>query len=841
MNQTFVGVCVVVLGWLVGCGGANDEAAQAGADSSGAIEEPFEPPDENVLIGQVIGPGGAPVVFARISIDGGSEAWTNANGYYYLEGVDLGEETVVQFSAPGYSAILKKALVNTGSTSTLNALLLPHVEARSVDHQAGGVASFGRGSLALGAGVLVDSNGEAVAGAVNVRMTIIDVKSDEILASPGDFSARDATGGAVQLETFGLADISIDSDGENVQLKEGETADLEMLLPPDTTLEEGDQVPLWYFDETDGKWAEEGIGTVQEYSGDPARLAVAGPVSHFSWWNADYPMEVTCINGVVTTCDGVPAPGAFVLARGISYDGTASAHTDQDGRFCVPVMTGSNVRFEASYGWGQDTLLTIDEVVAPSEPGTCDQGESCLAKDLTLPCDPSENELDCADSYFIPCQGCLEGKVVDIDRIPVGSAEVTVKTGNTMYKKYTDSNGEFCTPAALSGAVTISAYKAGQSAKPVVVEDVGKGKCPDCEVAPTLVLDGSVSPDDDDGIDLCECHDLKGSIKVDKIIAENADPSFYALTAGFGSLHKLKVDDPGDDEELKWSMDLVFYPSCQTSANDLPYARLSMYHHGVDLPMDAPLNESVELLDMYGEAVSRLNLPLYMGKQVLQLNRGEPDEPGPASQVTITGGTLAPGSMVEGTFDLSYRAECAPVGSKVRLVGTFELPVSGGGVDIYDTTEEFMKSFECESTSFELGIERGVQEAQTNGSVQMEIDDVPVGYSEEDALSAVYWPEYDELRINVQTGQVTFQAEVEAPVSGENVVDSGLLMLSGEPDCLDTLESGTVVLDGSPGDTSDYALSGSFDISFKALGAPGDGGCPDHQVQGYFLAPTCGY
>ena len=839
-------VAALILGLVVGCGGGSS-GGSSGSDAVGGQDgsalpplpapELFEPPSADVLIGRVMAFGGQPVAGATVQAEGGALAVTNSSGYYYLDGIDLGTEVVVTFSAPGYSPVTKKGTVNQGTTSTLNALLLPHVRSAEVAAE-GGEAAFDRGGLSLTAGAVETVAGKPVTGTLRVRMTIIDIRSDELIGAPGDFSARDAGGLNVQLETFGLADISLEQDGEPLQLKEGETAALELLLPEDTKLGEGDEVPLWYFDETDGKWVEEGKGTVQASSGAPGRLAVVGEVGHFSWWNADYPMEVTCLKGQVKSCDGAPAAGAFVLAQGLTYDGLTSAHTDDQGNFCLPVMVGSTVKLTAGFGWGENTVLDVIEVDVPADPGSCDEPDGCTIQDLTLPCDPSGNELDCTDTYFVPCKGCAKGKVVDGAGNAVEFAEVTAKTGNTTYKKYTDSDGVFCIPASVGGATTIVAQGGGAISQSATLQAT-EGVCPDCEEIPTLVLGTASGVIGEDHIDLCECLDLPGKVTVENIVVEGLDPAFLNLTAGFGDVYKLMVDDPGDPEELKWSFDLVFYPPCESSANDLPFASARFYHHGVDLPSGSPFNGSLELLDMYGDAASPLGIPEYMGKQVLKLNAGDPEDPGPASSITITSDSVDPGKMVEGTFDLFYFAQCAPIGGQLRIMGKFELPIDGLGADIHPDIAGKLWAADCDSTGFQISMDRGPTHASFGGGVQLDVDGLPMGYANGEAVSAIYWPKYDHLRLEVATGQVQLSVKVKEPVSGENEASSGILVLSGEPDCLYTPQGGTVFINGSPGSPDDYAFSGTFDLNFDdPTGAPG---CSPHKVAGSFMAPTCAY
>jgi hypothetical protein len=73
-----------------------------------------------------------------------------------------------------------------------------------------------------------------------------------------------------------------------------------------------DTMPLWFYDESDGQWHEEGTLTLD---GSVYR----GTVTHFSIFNSDVGMNRSYVNGRVMDCvTNTPIEGAKVTIRGIS-------------------------------------------------------------------------------------------------------------------------------------------------------------------------------------------------------------------------------------------------------------------------------------------------------------------------------------------------------------------------------------------------------------------------------------------------------------------------------------------------------------------------------------------
>ncbi|MDB2656798.1 hypothetical protein N9Y60_01955 [Crocinitomicaceae bacterium] len=146
---------------------------------------------------------------------------------------------------------------------------------------------------------------------------------------PGDLLAKDLNDNVVILETYGMVAVELEgSNGEALNVASGESVQLSM---PVSTVQQSNApntIPLWYFDEIDGNWIEDGIATLQGSS-------YIGEVSHFSYWNCDDPYS-TVPFGATFGCNSLPIPNLPVsmfdantdILFGVSYTNSLGQITD---------------------------------------------------------------------------------------------------------------------------------------------------------------------------------------------------------------------------------------------------------------------------------------------------------------------------------------------------------------------------------------------------------------------------------------------------------------------------------------------------------------------------------
>lgn len=346
---------VLCLAFLVGCnsGGGGDDPAGTGDGVFGRVTA-----------------AGQGLSGARITI-GGASTTTDAEGRYQL--ATSAGPTVVTIEAPAHVINVQRLAV--GGATALDVALLPEAPAQPLDATAGGMIVGERGAQVLvpPAG-LVGPDGAAIEGQVAVHLTPIDPAiPEQLAAAPGDFEARTRAGAPAQLESFGMLDVTIRQGDATLQVAPGEQLTIRIPAPM-AQVELPPTVPLWSFDEAQGLWIEEGELTLDAASG-----TYEGAISHMSVWNADKPLETTCVRGTVVDADtGAPIAGARVQGRGTDYLGVDSTTTAADGRFAVLVRIDSAVSIAAYHadGGGEIRSVQSGSAIAP-QPVTPDD-DSCV-------------------------------------------------------------------------------------------------------------------------------------------------------------------------------------------------------------------------------------------------------------------------------------------------------------------------------------------------------------------------------------------------------------------------------------------------------------------------------
>ena len=251
--------------------------------------------------GAVLDTRGLPVEEAQIffSHERNINILSDERGLYSIE-VSRGSRLTLNVVAPGYVPIhkvinLDESMATDEQMTPLN-LRIDHVLADvatpvPIDITEGGRAESLGATLTLAPLSLERSDGTPVEGEVNVELTPFDVTTAELNFMPGDFTGVTDTGEEVHIESYGFAKIRVLEGDEEVQLREGMTATLELPIAELQVERAPELIPLWNFDEDLGTWILKGVATKSQTE-DGRWVYTAELISFGSFWNCDEIMEV---------------------------------------------------------------------------------------------------------------------------------------------------------------------------------------------------------------------------------------------------------------------------------------------------------------------------------------------------------------------------------------------------------------------------------------------------------------------------------------------------------------------------------------------------------------------
>jgi hypothetical protein len=104
---------------------------------------------------------------------------------------------------------------------------------------------------------------------------------------PGELRGLTTANQERGLQSFGMIAVQlVGASNEALQIANGKTAFITMNIPTALAASAPATIPLWFFDESNGLWKEEGVA-------NRAGNTYSGQVSHFSFWNCDAPFPVT--------------------------------------------------------------------------------------------------------------------------------------------------------------------------------------------------------------------------------------------------------------------------------------------------------------------------------------------------------------------------------------------------------------------------------------------------------------------------------------------------------------------------------------------------------------------
>jgi len=379
---------------------------------------PETPVDQTVtasLQGRVLDENGLPVQDAAVSSGGGATTTTDVNGIFKFTNIQLSSRFgFVKVVKQGYFTGSRTQITTAGSSNYITINLLPRVAKGVFPVASGGTVTVQGGNTVSfdGASVMNAGTGAAYSGTVHVFAAYLDPKDGNLPAiMPGDLRGISAAGKETGLQTFGMMAVELEGDGgEKLQIATGKKATLTMAIPASLQASAPATIPLWYFNDTTGKWMEQGSA---------AKLGntYTGQVGHFSYWNCDMPVGLVNFKLYLKDQQGHPVAYTNVQFRTSNY-GLRGGSTDSTGFVSGWVIKNETMTLEVTNRCGEVLYSqSVGPALADMDLGT-----------LTVTLNSGTVTVT--------------GKVVDCSNTPVTTGFVNIQVDGLNYRTAV-ANGNF--------------------------------------------------------------------------------------------------------------------------------------------------------------------------------------------------------------------------------------------------------------------------------------------------------------------------------------------------------------------------------------------------------------
>jgi hypothetical protein len=364
---------------------------------------------------------GNPIPNADVSMHGHTTT-TDANGLFEFYGALVPDNrTYVKVTKQGFFTGSRAFITNPNAASTVRIMMQDRTLAATLDASTGGSATLSNGSkVEFPANAVKQANGAAYTGNFDVSMSYMDPEDPNFgFIMPGDLDAVNEQGELAVLHSFGMMNVELTgSAGEELQLASGVEATITVPVPSSMLGDASATIPLWWFDEDQGIWKEDGEASLQGG-------VYVGQVSHFTSWNCDWQGERANIEGYVYDCNGNPMAGITV------YTDNQTTITDANGYYTRWVPASPNIVVDVS---AASQLAILASPVSQVGPLTAGQ---TVQQDLNM-----------------PCPAYLDGDLVDCNAQLISGSILVSSGGNSAVYAVSGSFNNLAVPANATVSYT---------------------------------------------------------------------------------------------------------------------------------------------------------------------------------------------------------------------------------------------------------------------------------------------------------------------------------------------------------------------------------------------------
>lgn len=302
-----------------------DDSKPTNVQDDDTFAENFGSAVNRDFIGQVVDVDNHPIQGVTISI-GTSSTLTDSNGIFVINNAPVHQNfAYIKAIKTGYINGSRSMIPTTGKNN-VKIMLMPYAPLETIQSDVESEVSIYSGTKVKFDGAFQDENGNDYSGVVSVSMFHL-TPSDENISKlmPGMLYAQAFNNSEAMLQTYGMINVELrGSTGQRLNIKKGHKAEITLRIDDSQLATAPSTIPLWHFDEEKGYWKEDGLAT-------KVGNKYVGEVSHFSWWNCDYPYPTVSLTVKVVDNSGNPISNVGV---GLTLSGATFpvlGYTNVDG------------------------------------------------------------------------------------------------------------------------------------------------------------------------------------------------------------------------------------------------------------------------------------------------------------------------------------------------------------------------------------------------------------------------------------------------------------------------------------------------------------------------------
>ena len=370
-------ILVLLFSTLIVTSCQQDDVNSSGGEQQNSIPDTFSEYFGNTVsrnfLGNVIDINKNPIEGVTITV-GNETATTDSNGIFVINNANVKERFgFVKAQKAGYIHG-SRSVVPSNGTNKVTIMLLEATVVSTIASDSPETVTIGNGSSVSFDGNFIKEDGSEYSGSIDVIMHHLDPADEDMsMQMPGMLYAENEEGAERMLQTLGMLAVELrGTNGEDLNLPEGSTSEIKIPLDPSLMGIAPTSIPLWYFDEANGYWKEEGQAILQ------GNMYV-GTVTHFSFWNCDIPAEAITLC-ITATDDETNSLGNLWVSITSGTFGTTYGYTNENGEVCGFVPSNETLELNVySYDFCGETPLLTESI----GPFTMDSNISIIVHDNT--------------------------------------------------------------------------------------------------------------------------------------------------------------------------------------------------------------------------------------------------------------------------------------------------------------------------------------------------------------------------------------------------------------------------------------------------------------------------